>query len=128
MSIDFFRQLSGASDEVCFQELDKWYRRIIGNFQCFNVETFSGQSFDYDLTVYQAFHSRHRTIYFCLQIIVDLKFNHLQRCQKFSIRFCASGELISIILQRGGALGLLELCTMSRAMYELTMLLKSKQT
>ena len=128
--VDFlFRQLSGAGHEVYFQELDKWYRRIIGYFQCFNFETFSRQSFHCDLTAYQAFHSRHRTIHFCQQIIVNLKFNHLQaKVSRFCIRFCDSVDFISIILQCGGDLGLLGLCTKSRAVYELTMVLKAKPT
>ena len=40
---------------------------------------------------------------------MDLNFNHLRRCQKFCIRFCDSVDFISIILQRGGDLGLLGL-------------------
>ena len=59
---------------------------------------------------------------------MNLKFNHFQRCQKFCLRFCDSVDFISIILQRGGNLGLLGLCTKSRPMYELTMVLKSEQT
>ena len=51
--VDFhFFQLSGAGDEIhTFRSWASGIEESLDNFQSFNFETFSGQSFDYDLTV-----------------------------------------------------------------------------